>query len=158
MDQTLQQIGELLLGSVPTILFFLLTWFLYRTLVHGKLIRVLDERHALTQGAMEKAKTDIAAAEAKAAAYEQSLREARATLFKQQEERRRKVLEARAAMVAEARAKAEATVKAAKVQLDKDMAEGKKTLQGQAEQLAADVIRTVLKPVGAAAAIAGGAR
>ena len=157
MDQTLHQLGELLLGSLPTIFFFLLTWFLYRVMVHGKLVQVLDERHALTQGAMEKAKADIAAAEAKAAAYEQSLREARAILFKQQEERRRKVMEARAAMFAEARSKADASVKAAKAQLDKEMADGKSTMQAQVEQLAAEVVRTVLRPVGAAS-MAGGAR
>ena len=68
MDQILNQLGGLLLGAVPTIIFFLLTWFLYNSLVHKKLMAVLAERKARTEGAMAKAKQDISAAEAKAAA------------------------------------------------------------------------------------------
>src|ERR1700686_3677223 len=72
MDETLRQIGELLLGSVPTIIFFLLLYGLYTVIVHKQLARVLAERHARTQGAIEKAKADIATAEARAAEYEQA--------------------------------------------------------------------------------------
>jgi len=71
MDETLRQLGGLLLGSVPTIIFMVLVFGLYSSLVHKPLVRVLTERHAKTQGAVEKARADIAAAEDRTADYEQ---------------------------------------------------------------------------------------
>ena len=44
MDQTLKQLGELLLGSIPTIIFLVLLYFFYRVLVHAPLAKVLAER------------------------------------------------------------------------------------------------------------------
>ena len=64
MEQTLRQLGELLLGSVPTIILLALLYTLYAFLVHRPLMAVLAERRARTQGAMEKARADIAAADA----------------------------------------------------------------------------------------------
>ena len=55
MDETLHQLGGLLLGSVPTIFLFLLLVILYRFLVYGPLTRVLSERRARTEGAIEQA-------------------------------------------------------------------------------------------------------
>ena len=69
MDQTLKQLGELLLGSIPTIVFLVLLYFFYRVLVHTPLSKVLAERHSLTEGAVQRARADIAAAEAKTAEY-----------------------------------------------------------------------------------------
>jgi len=88
MDETLRQIGELLLGSVPTIIFFVLLYGLYTVLVHKPLTRVLAERYARTQGAIEKARADAAAAAARTEEYEHRLRDARVALFKYQESRR----------------------------------------------------------------------
>src|SRR5690242_14313694 len=113
MDETLRQIGELLLGSVPTIICFLLLYGLYTVLVHKPLVRVLAERHARTQGAIEKAKSDVATAEARTAEYEQKLRDARLALFKSQEARRAKAAQARADAVAEARKQAQARIEQA---------------------------------------------
>jgi F-type H+-transporting ATPase subunit b len=82
MDETLRQIGGLLLGAIPTVIFFLLLYGLYAVLVHKPLTRVLAERRARTQGAIEKARADVASAEARTAEHEQKLREARLALFK----------------------------------------------------------------------------
>src|SRR3954447_23825004 len=108
MDETLRQIGELLLGSIPTIIFFVLLFGLYVVIVHKPLSRVLAERHARTQGAIEKARADVASAEARTAEYEQRLRDARVALFKSQEARRAQASQARAAAVAQARDQAKA--------------------------------------------------
>ncbi len=85
MDQTLRQVGELLLGSIPTIILLLLLYGIYVVLVHRPLGKVLAERRSKTEGAVEKARADIASAEARTAEYEQRLREARAVIFKSQE-------------------------------------------------------------------------
>ena len=82
MDETLRQIGELLLGSVPTIIFFLVLYGLYVALVHKPLSRILAERYSRTQGAIEKSRADITLAESRTAEYEHKLRDARLALFK----------------------------------------------------------------------------
>ena len=67
MDETLRQLGELLLRSIPTIICFLVVYIGYRVLVYKPLTQMLAERHARTQGAIEKARADVAAAEAQTA-------------------------------------------------------------------------------------------
>jgi F-type H+-transporting ATPase subunit b len=81
MDDTLQQLGELLLGSVPTVIMLAVLYALYTVIVHKPLQRVLAERRSKTEGAVEKSRADIAAAEARTTEYEQRLREARAAVF-----------------------------------------------------------------------------
>src|ERR1700681_707624 len=114
MDETLRQLGELLLGSVPTVILLALLYPLYTAIVHKPLRRVLEERRSKTEGAVEKSRADIAAAEARTSEYEQRLREARATVFRAQEARRQAAIQARANALAEARKKAQAQVQAAK--------------------------------------------
>ena len=155
MDKVLHQIGELLLGSVPTIILLLLTWVVYNFVVHRPLMRVLDERRAKTEGAVEKAKRDIAAAETKAAEYEQRIREARQAVLKAAEERRRQIMEARAKTLAEAKAAAEAQVKAARAALEKEVAEARTRLQAESESLATVIVRAVLRPAGTAVPAGG---
>ena len=125
MDQTLKQLGELLLGSVPTVILLALLYALYTSIVHKPLQRVLAERRSKTEGAIEKSKADIAAAEARTAEYEQKMREARASVFRAQEARRQAVMQARTAALNQARAGAQAQVQAAKADFDKKLA-GKK--------------------------------
>ena len=149
MDQTLQQLGELLLGSVPTIILLALLYVLYTAIVHKPLRRVLDERRNKTEGAIEKSKADIAAADARTSEYEQRLREARAAVFHVQEAKRQAVVQARANAVNEARSKAQAQVQAAKADIDKDRAVAEKGLQAEAESLAQEIVRRVLQPAGA---------
>jgi F-type H+-transporting ATPase subunit b len=149
MDQTLRQLGELLLGAVPTVILLALLYALYTFIVHKPLQRVLEERHAKTEGAVEKARADIAAAEARTAEYEQKLREARATVFRAQEARRQTALQTRTNAVNEARAKAEAQVIAAKKSIEADRVAAEGGLQKDAAALAQEIMRRVLQPVGA---------
>lgn len=149
MDKTLQQLGELLLGSVPTVIMLAVLYALYTAIVHKPLQRVLAERRSKTEGAVEKSRADIAAAEARTAEYEQRLREARATVFKAQEARRQAVLQARTNALNEARIKAQAQVQAAKKDIENDRAAAEKSLQSDAAALAQEIVRRVLQPAGA---------
>src|SRR5579862_1381833 len=90
MDTTLNQVGQLLLDSAPTVVLLLLLWALYEFLVRKPLERILKERRDRTEGAVLKARADVAAAEARTQEYEQKLREARITIFKAQESRRQR--------------------------------------------------------------------
>jgi F-type H+-transporting ATPase subunit b len=150
MDQTLRQLGELLLGAVPTVILLALLYALYNTLVHKPLHRVLAERRSKTEGAVEKSRADIAAAEARTSEYEQRLREARATVFRGQEARRKAALDARTAAMNEVRTKAKSQVQAAKADIEKDREAAQNGLQGEAQSLAIEIMRRVLEPAGAA--------
>jgi F-type H+-transporting ATPase subunit b len=149
MDQTLRQLGELLLGAVPTVILLALLYVLYTTIVHKPLRRVLDERRSKTEGAVEKSRADIAAAEARTSEYEQRLREARATVFRAQESRRKAALDARTAAMNEARGKAQAQVLAARAGIEKDREAAQGGLQAAAQTLATEIMRRVLEPAGA---------
>ena len=155
MDETLRQIGELLLGAVPTVIFFLLLYGLYKALVHRPLTRVLAERRARTQGAIEKARADVAAAEARTAEYEQKLRDARLVLSKAQEARWAKASQLRSQAVIDARYKAQAQIESARAAIEQDKAVAKQNLESEAGRLASEIIRTVLEPA-ASQAPAGG--
>jgi len=145
----LVQLGGLLLGAVPTSLMLLLLYILYTVLVHNPLKKVLAERRGKTGGAIEKARADIAAAEARTSEYEQKLREARAVVFKRQDARRKEALDIRAKAVADARAHAQQQISDARAALTKDADTAKASLQAEAGRLATDIVRTVLRPAGA---------
>ena len=81
---------------------------------------MLAERRSKTEGAIEKARADIASAEARTAEYEQRLREARAAIFKRQEARRQQALQVRAAAVAEARGQSASQMDQARAAIEQD--------------------------------------
>ena len=155
MEQTLRQLGELLLGAVPTVILLGTLFVLYTLLVHRPLTAVLAERRSRTQGAMEKARADIAAAEARTSDYEQRLREARLKLFKNQEVRRQQAMQSRAELVNQARARSQEQVKQARAGLEQDMQQALANLQAEAERLADEIVRTVLRPVAAPSLVGG---
>jgi F-type H+-transporting ATPase subunit b len=154
MDDTLRQLGGLLLGSVPTVILLLLLYAVYTVVVHKPLSRVLAERRAKTEGAIEKARADVAAAEARTAEYEQRLHEARVAVFRNLEARRQAALQVRAAAVARARAKAQEQVKQARASIEQDKISAQESLQAESARLASEIIRRVLRPV-AAQSLAG---
>lgn len=158
MDDILRQLGELALNAVPTIVLFLLLWTVYYFVVHRALVRTLAERHARTVGAIEQARADVAAADARTSEYEHLLRDAKLNIYKYLEGRRQKALEAREAALVEARKAADEQVRSAKASIEQDASEARSRLQAEAESLAAAVLRTILKAAGPAASPAAGGR
>lgn len=123
-----------------------LLYVLYTVIVHKPLRRVLEERRSKTEGAVEKSRADIAAAEARTAEYEQQLREARAAIFRAQDGRRQATLQARANALSAARTKAQAQIEAAKNAIETDRAAAEAGLQANAAALAQEIVRHVLQP------------
>ena len=152
MDELAKQLGGLLLGSVPTIIFIVLLYGIYTAVVHKPLVKVLADRRSMTEGAMERARADIARAEARTSEYEQRLREARLTLFKSQEASRQLALQARAAVVAASRTNAQAQVDQARKGIEQDKLTAQSGLEAESGRLATEIIRTVLQPAGNAPA------
>ena len=155
MDPLLRQVGDLLLGAVPTAAIFLLLYAIYSTLVGKPLKQVLEQRRERTEGAVLKARADIAAADGKTQEYEQRLRDARLAVFKAQEARRQAAQKARAAVIAEARERAQQQIRQARAAIEQDVALARQNLQSESERLATEIIRTILKPAGVVSAVGG---
>ena len=154
MDQTLKQVGELLLGAIPTVVILLLLYAAYSALVGRPLHRILAERRERTEGAILKARADVAAAEARTQEYEARLREAKAAIYHGLEARRQAAQHARDEVIAEAREMAQQQIRQARAALEQEMVMARAGLQGESERLAGQIIQTVLRP--AQAVPAGG--
>jgi F-type H+-transporting ATPase subunit b len=115
-------------------------------IVHGKLLGVLSERRERTEGAVEQARAAISAAEARSAEYEQQIRDATLAIYKGQELRRRKQLEARVAQLAEARKTAGVHVQSGRQAIDAEVVRAKQGLETQVHSLVNEIVRAVLKP------------
>lgn len=150
MEQTLRQLGELLLGAIPTVVLLLALYGLYHVLLHKPLEAILAERRKRTQGAVEQARADIATAASRASEYEIRLREARLAVFKALDGRRKQAVEARAAAVAQARERAQQQIAEAKARLEQETAAARNTLGATSDSIASQIIQTVLQSAGSA--------
>jgi F-type H+-transporting ATPase subunit b len=148
MQDIFQQLGELLVGAIPTALLFIVLVVAYQLLIQGPLTAVLATRRALTEGAMEDARKAVAEAEAKAQDYAERLRQARAGAYKLREQRMKQWTVERDAALDAARQTAGQKVREAQAELDAEAASARATLQASAADLADRAVRAVL-PVAA---------
>ena len=144
MDEIIQQVGTLLLGSIPTVFLFIVLVLCYQFLVQGPLTRTLKERRARTDGAIEEAHRAIAEAEARAAEYASKLRQARAQIFKMREQRIKQWSAERDAVLDSARKSAGHKVSQAKAELEAEATTARRAIQASAGDLANRVVRAVL--------------
>jgi F-type H+-transporting ATPase subunit b len=144
MDEIIQQVGTLMLGAVPTMLLFIVLVLAYKFLMQGPLTATLKERRARTEGAVEDAHKAIALAEAKAAEYAASLRQARGEVYKAREQRLQQWNAEREAALDAARKASGAKVSQAKAELDAEAAAARQHLEATVGDLASQVVRAVL--------------
>lgn len=144
MDVILKQLGELVLGSVPTIVLFSLLVVAYGFLVRRPLTRVLAERHARTTGAMEQAKGAIAAAESEAASYEERLRKAKAEIYAAREQRLAQWNAEREEALGIVRKSAQDRVEEAKSSIEQSAAAARTEIEAASSELSARVLSAVL--------------
>lgn len=144
MPDLVHQIGELFLRAVPVALIVLVFYFILKSLFFGPILKVMAEREARTLGAQKAAEAAHAAAAEKVKQYEEALRQAKAKIYLEQEAERKKLLDERAAMLREARARATVEVGAAKESVARELAEAAKEVQVSAVELAREIARRVL--------------
>lgn len=149
MDQILNQLGGLVLGSVPTMILFILLVVAYGLLVRRPLDKVLAERRARTTGAMEQARGAISAAEAETAAYEEKLRAAKAEIFHAREQKLKQWNAEREAVLEEVRASMQHRVRIARESIEKSATEARGQIESMSSELSEQVVRAVL-PAGVA--------
>lgn len=144
MQEIFDQLGTLLLGSVPTILLFIVLVAAYQLLVQGPLSATLKERRARTEGAVEDAHKAIARAEARAAEYAEKLRQARGEVYKVREQRVKQWNAERETALDAARKTAGIKVSQAKAELEAESVQARQSVQASAGDLANRVVRAVL--------------
>jgi F-type H+-transporting ATPase subunit b len=144
MQEIIEQLGQLLIGAIPTAILFVVLVIAYQFLVQGPLTAVLAKRRALTEGAMEDARKSVAQAEAKAAEYAERLREARAEAFKVREQRVKQWNAERDAALDAARKATGMKVQQAKVELEEEAASARRAIQASIADLAGQAVRAVL--------------
>jgi F-type H+-transporting ATPase subunit b len=146
MDLILHQLGDLLIGSVPTVILFLLVLIFYKTLVYTPLLKVLAERRARTLGTVENAAAAIQSADAKSQEYEARLRAARLEIGRQREQRLQHWNRERENILADARHVSDETLKTARTNMDREVETAKAGIEANADSLANEVLRVVLPP------------
>jgi F-type H+-transporting ATPase subunit b len=145
MDETLHQLGGILLRAVPTFIIVVLLHFYLKFIFFKPLQQVLRQRYEATEGARKLADASLLKASEKAAEYEAALRSARSDTYKELEQLRRKMQDDRAAGVKEARARAEAAVAQAKAALAAQVEGLKKDLEAETDALADRIAGKLLR-------------
>jgi F-type H+-transporting ATPase subunit b len=144
--EIVQQLGQLFLEAVPTVIIILLFYLVLRYTFFGPLTRVMEERAARTEGARREAEASQTAAKDKIRAYEEALRKARSAVYAEQDTVRRAIMDARAAQAREARNRAMERVKSDKDGVAKEVSTARTQLESTSPQLAAEIVSRLLNP------------
>ena len=152
MQDIIQQLEQLFLGSIPTALLFIVLVISYEFLIQKPLTATLAKRRALTEGAMEDARKAIEKSEARAAEYAERLRQAKVDAFKVREQRMKQWNAERDTALDAARKAASEKVLQATAALEEEAAAARRTILASVSDLASQAVRAVMP------ATAGGSR
>jgi F-type H+-transporting ATPase subunit b len=130
--------------AIPTMLFLVFLYYYFKLMLFGPLEKVLKQREELTAGARKSAEASLAEAERKQQEYESKFNQARAEVYRGQEETRRKWLDDQAAAVSAARAEADEQVRTAKQQIASDGGAARETLASTSGALADEIASVML--------------
>ena len=138
----------LFVGALPTVLLVFFMFFFLRWAFWRPFERVLAERQSRTEGARKEAEALLASANQKLREYEESLRHARAEIFREQETSRQQALDERNQALRQAREQAGEMIRQAKLDIARDVEEAKKSLEAESQRLADEIARSLLRPAG----------
>ena len=144
MGQTLQALGGILLQAIPTICLLLIVHFYLKWMFFRPMGQVLEKRREATEGARESAAAMLKQADEKAATLEAALRDARAGIYQENEETRRRWIVEQTSRLDEARHQSRELIHQAKLELEAEAAAAKKSLAATADSLAEDITRNLL--------------
>jgi len=144
MEQTFQALGGILLKAIPTVVILLILHFYLKIVLFKPLRAALEERDGLTAGARKAAEDSLAAADRKAKEYEAKFREARAEVYKQQEETRKQWLQDHAGHVDAAHSRTRTSVEQARTQIAAETHSAQQNLQESSGALADEIADRVL--------------
>ena len=145
MGNTLHDLGDLLVKSVPTILFFVFLIFYLKAVLFRPLARILDERKKATEGVRQLAQQAFEAADQRGSEVERILAQARTDLHKRQEEMRHRWADELSQKIAAARAQAAHQVEEARHQIAAEVARTQSELDASVENLSEQVVASLLR-------------
>lgn len=144
MEQVAHALGQLLLRAVPTFVLVLLLYLFLKKIFFVPLDRLLARRYQESEGALKAAREAAAEAERRALEYQNALKEARAEIYRLQENERQKTVEECNQQLQQARAQAEQRLQAAREQIQAEAGQARLRLAAQSEELAEAIAKTVL--------------
>lgn len=144
MEQIFETLKGIIVRALPTfVLVIILHWFLKKVLFQP-MEKVLEERRKKTEGAVEASEATLALVNEKLATYENSLADARAEIYKEQEAGRKRLADQQAKAVEAARVKAGERVAAVKAELALEVEKATATLTAESDRLAEEIAGMVL--------------
>jgi F-type H+-transporting ATPase subunit b len=141
----LHSLGQLFLGSVPTIIIVLLFYLFLRWAFFTPIEKAMAEREARMDGARAEAARVEAEARQEMESYEGALRKARGEIFAEQEGVRREALESRAKLLKAMRARAQEDVLAATKRIEAEFQAARAQVEREAPALAGEIVRSILE-------------
>jgi F-type H+-transporting ATPase subunit b len=144
VGETLSQLAQLFIQTIPTIIFVFVLFAILRRFFFGPLTAVLKKREEETQGAMARAREQAAAAQEKAGQYEAAFQAARQDTYRLREAARRSILEDREATLKRARQQSEVLLSEAQASLAAEVAQHKKELESTSLSLGQEIAETIL--------------
>jgi F-type H+-transporting ATPase subunit b len=144
MDATLQALGGILLKAIPTLLLLIVVHFYLKFMFFKPLIAVLAKRREATEGARQAAENAMAQANSRAAEIEAALRKARAEIYEDQEQTRKRLVEQQTQAIDQSRQKSHGLVHDARLQLAAETDAAKAELATYAQALAEQIASRLL--------------
>ncbi len=145
MESTLHDLGQLLLKAIPTIFLLVLVHFYLKRVFFRPMSEVLGRRRAATEGLRESADAMRAKAAEQTKSIEADLRQARESIYLQQEEARRNWTGDQASQMEEARRQARERIHQSDELLKAEAIAAKSQLAGTADALADQIAQTLLE-------------
>jgi F0F1-type ATP synthase membrane subunit b/b' len=142
--EIVNQLGELFLAAVPTVIIVFLFYLFMRWSFFKPMERVLSERHKRAEGARVEAEASRVAAHEKQRIYNETVKKARAEVFAEQESQRRRTLDERQATITAARATAQTALQEAKKGIAEDVKAARVELEQSSGSLANDIAEAIL--------------
>ena len=141
----LQQLGDLFLQAVPTVIIVFLFYLFMRWAFFTPIQKAMAERDAKIEGARHEAAAIEEAARRDFENYQEALRKARAEIYAQQEAARQAILDERAKNLKAMRSLAHKEVAEAKKRIAVELAAARAEMERQTPELAGKIVETILK-------------
>jgi F-type H+-transporting ATPase subunit b len=141
----LHQLGELFLDAVPTVVIVLLFYFFLRWAFFKPIEKVMAKRKALIEGARAEAAAAETDAKKALESYDEAMNKAWAEIYAGQQAARHAVLEERARLVKEVRARAQQEVDAAKGRIAGELEAARAEIEKATPELGKDIARVILQ-------------
>ncbi len=145
MLSTLQDLGNLLIKAIPTVIFFICLTFYLKRVFFKPLAKILDERKKATEGVRELAQRAFEAAEKKTSEFERALQLARAELHQEHEALRRRWNQEQDLEIAHAREEAARQIEAARLQIAQEVETAQATVNASVESLGERIVSSLLR-------------